>query len=487
MNDTMMRPSDDDLGARLATALDRRTTGVGSAGIDLRDVRRGARRRRVVRVVGVAAACTAVAIGGVIVLAQRDSEPPAPSDRPPADVPTPSPIGAVAVLASSFGEPVSVYASRGGGPTGADLPQVDVWQSGAKRIVVRTFVDLPDDPTPTVPISTAPATAVAVESGDPQRTSSLEALADDQWVAFQTADRQQGDNIVLRGMSRAEAEAAVDAITVVDGVRQPASGFDLVEHVDPAPSSTPTGWFVTVGYGSGAGDTWTNTWEPAVGRATLELETGWQVGAMESIAGRDVLVTEFSGQPGSSWTWIDESGIGVSVSSFDHALDASVVSAVTLAEPAAVEAIADALSAQLADDPLLATAQVDGVDLTIRGGDTRIAMCIGVGDAEQCTPDPNASLGAPPIGAKMDTIVDGEWVVFGAYQLVGDDRPNMADVRITTPDGTVLPITVVEQDGFLWTVIRVPGDAHSITVDWQDGAGGILGQVQRPLVIGTLG
>ncbi|HQV59052.1 MAG TPA: hypothetical protein PKV27_13625, partial [Ilumatobacteraceae bacterium] len=57
----------------------------------------------------------------------------------------------------------------------------------------------------------------------------------------------------------------------------------------------------------------------------------------------------------------------------------------------------------------------------------------------------------------------------------------------STPDGTLLPIVTRERDGFLWYVIAVPDDVNVITAAPTNNAGGVVGQIARPLVIGALG
>jgi hypothetical protein len=426
--------------------------------------------------------------GAVTVLSQRSADAPV-AEPPPVEVPAPPTIDVAAVLPTSFGDPVSLYAIGGGQPQGTVHPRVDIWSAGTTRIVVRTF----PEPGSVPDLSGSPTTVAApavTEAPDPNLTSTvgdIEQLASDQWVKYFSAERNQGNTVIIRGADSADAEAMFDSLVDIDGVLAPPAGFELVEHADAVPASELSGWYTLVGYGAGSGELFVSAWEPDPGRESLELATAWSVGAIRTVAGREVFDDHaYVGRE--ALMWLDPSGAVVGVYGDSTALDDSIVSQVSLVPQRQLEALAGELSARLASRPVMAAAEVDGLNLTLRGTTGDVVLCIGTGAAEQCAADQNASINAPPLAGTNDTIVDGEWIVFGYFELGVDQyMPDVSDDRFVTPEGETLPVTSVEQDGFLWYAIRVPTAARTLTVDASNDVGGIVGTAARPLVIGPLG
>ena len=421
-------------------------------------------------------------------LSQRDVD--APVAEPPlVEVPAPPTIAAAAVLPTSFGDPVSVYATGGGQPRGVVQPQVDVWSTGSTRIVVRTFPERESvlEQSVSTPTDAAPASTSAPDPDLSSSVGEIEQLASDQWVKFFSAERNQGTNVIIRGVDAADVEAMFDSLVDTDGVLTPPTGFELVDHADAAPASELSGWYANVAYGAGFGDLFVSTWEPAPGRASLELATAWSVGAVRTIAGHEVFEDHtYVGR--AALTWLDPSGALVGAYGDSAALNDSIVSQVSLVPQRQFETLAGELSARLATKPAMAAGEVDGLNLTLRGTTDDVVFCIGSGAAEQCAADPNASINAPPVAGTMDTIIDGHWIVFGYFELGVDQyTPDVNDDRFVTPEGEMLPVMSAEQDGFLWYTIRVPDTARTLTVEASNDVGGIVGTIARPLVVGPLG
>lgn len=478
-----MTPDDHDLGERVGRALD--LSALPPMSIELGDVRRGARARRTRRRVGAGTACVALAVGAVVVLSQRD-EPTSSVDRPPIVVGTPA-VGAAGLLpVEQFGEPTAVYASRGGVPRGTASPQVDVWQSGEQRIIVRTFLEpnvLEPNVLPGVDVSVPPpTTALAPADG---AAPVVEQLADDQWVMFLTAERDLGDNVVVRGMTRDDADAAFAALVETGGVLAP-TGYELVEHADAVPASSPASWSTTIAFGRDGGDTFVTTWAADPDRAaSVELGLAWSTGAVESIDGREV-VRQPGLAAGTSLAWRDPSGVFVSVLS-PSPVDTDLIESVELIDQPALLAIADSIAAQHAAKPVAESAVVGDQVVTRRGDDTDVVLCIGSGESEACARAPGALESGPPIAAKVSAIVDGHWVIAGMMGTPDGYTPDFSDERFTLPDGTDAPVATIEQDGTYWFVVTVPDGVDVVTVSPYNELGGIVGPIARPLFAESIG
>jgi hypothetical protein len=354
-------------------------------------------------------------------------------------------------------------------------------------VVVRTFVDSPPASGPTTTFEPPPTTAAA-EPGADTEPGTIEQLADDQWVQYRSGERAHGDNVIVRGLDRAGAEALFASLTEVAGVLMPPAGYDRVEHADASPAGAPAGWYAMVGYGQGAGDRWIITSPLAPDRASIELATSFSVGALRTIGGRQVLVDQPVEGRVPSLTWLDPAGVVVGYS----ALTASgepMVGQVSLVPQHQLERIAADISSRLATKPVLASTDLDGLALTVRGTRDAVAACVGSGDGEQCADDVNAAVNQPPLAGTMDAIVGGQWVIWGYYEAgaEGYDTPDVGDDRFLTSEGERLPIVTGEDDGFLWYVIRVPNGDSTVTTSWANDVGGVVGTIARPIVVGTFG
>jgi hypothetical protein len=491
MNDTMTQVDarDDELGRRIGRALDRRAG--ASVAIDVGNVHRGARRRRARRHAWVGAASVALVVAAVAVVARRQADT-SPADSPPASVPAVPSITGAAVLPASFGDPVFVDANTGGLPRGVALPRVDVWESGTTRVVVRTFEEPPaGDPVGTAGPSTTfepPPTTAAAEAGTELEPGAIEQLALDQWVQFRSSKRAFGDNVIVRGVDRSAAEELFGALVEVDGAPAPPAGFDLVEHADASPAGAVAGWFTTVGYGAAGGDRWLTTTPVVPDRASIELAMSFSVGSVRSLDGRQVWEEQPVDGRDPGLLWIDPSGLIIGHWSVTGT-DESIVGRVPIVSQSQFEQLAAGLSARLATKPVVASAEVDGLDVRLRGSLDDVVACIGIGAAEQCAQDVNASINQPPKAGAMEAIVDGQWVIFGFHELgvEGSDVPDLTDDRYVAPDGHALPIVTSQSDGFLWFVVRVPAGTASVTTSSSNDIGGVVGTIARPLLVGTLG
>ncbi len=476
---------------RIGQALERRAD--PPMHVDLDAVRRGAVRRRNRRRAGTVLALALIAGGAVAGVTVREAETPAPAQEPVVEIPTPA-IGAAAILPPDvYGEPTMANASRGLVPNNVGWPQVDVWESTTGRIIVHTHRPGESGAVPEVPVSTAPTTTLAVPPDAlvdvaGVRMAELVQIADDQWVAYLSADRDTGDRVVLRGMTRGEAEAALRSLEDVDGVLQPESDYRLVDHADAMPATAPTGWTAVLGFGAEQ-DVWTYVYEPVGGRSSLEtLPTFGPPVEIRTIAGHEVAVAPRDERSPDAYTWLDPSGVFVTLSSWSGRVGAEAIAGVTLIGPAQFDDIASTISAAHAAKPLVARASVEGVDITLRGGPTDVVVCVGVATDEQCAADPSASLGAAPVAATVDAVVGGEWVIAGVFELEGaGDRPVIDDDRYTLPDGSDAPVAVVESDGRLWWTVRVPEGVDVVTTHWQNDVGGIVGSFARPVAVGPIG
>ena len=471
-----MTPDDHDLGTRIGRVLDR--SAARPMSIELSDVRRGARRRRARPRVVAGVACAALAVSAVVVLGQRD-EPTSTADRPLVDIAASTVRAAGLLPVEQFGEPTSVWASRGGIPRGVALPQVDVWQSGEQRIVVRTFLE-----------AAAPASmpsAAALPSVPPQQaddTRVVERIADDQWVLFLSSDRELGDNVIARGMTRTEADAAFASLILAEGVLAP-TGFALVEHADAAASTDPIGWTTTVAYGPGGGETFVSVIEPTPGRESVELAGAWSPAAVRSVDGVEYAHVIQSGR--TSLSWRDSSGVFIGVSSTSP-LDADIVASVELIDRPALETIAETIGAQHSAKPALMTVELGGQVVTRRGNDDDVVLCIGSGSSEECARNPGtAEAGGPPVTAKISAIVDGQWVIAGMMGTPDGWTPDFSDDSFKLPDGRDAPIQELEQDGTHWFVVTIPDGVDTITVSPSNDLGGIVGPIARPLFAESIG
>ena len=486
MNDLL---DHDTLGERIALALERRTTGEMS--VDLGGVRTGARHRHARRNLTAAFAAVALVAGGVVALAHLRTDKRMVAQTPPtAAAPA---IPAMAVL-SEAGEPEQIHADAGGQPRNWPQPAVDVWSDGTTRIVVRTFPATEEVPPPEVTV--AAPTTVAAPAVNQATAGTIERLADDQWVRYLSANLEGGDSVVVRGADQDSAERIFDSMVADDGVLAPPPTFTKLAHLDAMPASTPTTWEVTLGYSiesSGAG-TWVSAFAaerpPTDADAGLDLEldanTRWSVGAIRTVAGVTVLDRPYYGGAGTSLVWRDPSGVLIAVSS-PVALDDSIIGRISVVRPGNVEALAAELSTRLAERAELATASVDGLNLALRQGTVGGPVaCVGGAGGEQCAP--STANGSGPRAGSMDAIVDGQWVIFGFAELSDGLRAaDLADDRYVLADGTVLPVTVGEHDGYAWSVVRVPAGVNLLTVDASNDISGIAGVVSRPLVAGPLG
>lgn len=463
-----------EMGAAAGRALLHRDAAMTAPAIDLARVRRGARRRVARRRTALATGCIAlVAAAGLVVRERR--EPPSNAEQPAVDVPTPL-VGAVAVLPERYGDPTSMYSARAGTPRGVESPQVDVWQSGDRRIVVRTF-GLIDESPDTVPVSTPPSQQ-RVDLATPQ----IERLADDQWLFRMTSDRFLGTNVVVRGMSKDEATAAVSDLTLVDGVLTP-SGYRLVEHQAPTSAQEPVQWYVMLGYDTPDGLVYVTTNGSGPGSATIELAGTWSAAALETVDGRETLVE--TGEDGSFDTvsFLEPGGALVSVrGSGVIKLEALAREARFIDQRQLVE-LGDRMSASRTQLPQIAAASVDGLDLVARGTTDDPIVCIADGDSTTCAGRDNPD--GPPFSIMGSTEIDGEWIVFGVRELLADEHIDPDTMKFTTPEGGRLPVTWIEKDGRGWYVTRIPDGVNVVAIDSQD-VGGLIGWAARPIVTDSI-
>ncbi|MGD9998141.1 MAG: hypothetical protein AB7L17_03820 [Ilumatobacteraceae bacterium] len=474
---------DERLGARVGAMLGRRRGARLSLGLD--EVRDGARRRRARHRTALGVAVLALVAGSVTVLARRGSD--GPVDQPPADTAVVTPtIGAAAVLPASYGDPVSVYATGGGNPRGAPLPAVDVWSDGTTRIVVRTFSRATSGATDDT-LSDEPPPTTAAELEPVSRSGQIEEIGEGQWVLYLSGDGVRGDHVIVRGADRASASALVESMVEVDGVLAPSGAFDLVEHADAGSAAEPNGWYAQVGYGAGFGEIWVSANEMTPTRGTLELAASWSLGELRSVGGREVLEQQVD-DTRRSMTWIDPSGVQLSVWGYSSAVDDSIVSELLLVSSRELQVIAGELSRRLATEPAMTAVDIDGLRITLRGTRDHVVSCVGTGSDEQCAVDEQASVDSQPLAGAMDATVGDQWVMYG-YSEIGEDGlvPDVSDDQFVTAAGTALPVSSTVHDGYLWWVVRASSNDRTIRLAWTNDIGGVVGTIARPLVIGSLG
>jgi hypothetical protein len=214
----------------------------------------------------------------------------------------------------------------------------------------------------------------------------------------------------------------------------------------------------------------------------------FSIGSVRTLDGRQVWEEQPADGRKPGLVWIDPSGLIIGHWA-TTGTDESIVGRASIVSQSQFEQLAARLSARLAGKPVVGSAQVDGLEVSLRGSPDDVVACIGAGAAEQCAQDVNASINEPPKAGAMEAVVDGEWVIFGFYELGvdGSDAPDLSDDRYLAPDGQALPIVTAQSDGFLWFVIRVPAGTATVTTSSSNDIGGVVGTVGRPLVVGTLG
>ena len=491
MNDLI----DQELGQQLGSALRGFVGTQQRSAIAIEQVVAGAKRRRVQRRAVAGFAGVALMAGAVLVLAQR-ADPPSPVRDSNTPVVRPEMLPAYATVegAPGVGEPVLLWAGRGGQPMGGATPRIDVWQAGGQRLVIKTVDNstarLAAESADTAVATSAAATAVG-DAGQPWGdhdvtrvtargvVAAVEHLADDQYAVWITTTSPDRYTVVTgRGMSRDDVLAAVEALVELDGVLQPAAGFDRTEHADALPASTPSLPYAQVSYGVPDGPS-VATWGVPAGRASIELLFEWDTGRLVSIDGRDVmLIDQAWGQ--SSAVWLDPSGVGITVWQTGPGA-AELVPFVKVVTESQFHQLADDLSTRLTRDFAIADQQRFGpVSVVRRAGTDGDALCLATDAQETCAFFPP---GESPINMAVEADIDGHWVIFGYREIGADEQALTADgVTFSSPDGSCCDVQVTKHNGGFWYVTYVGDAVDVVTTNLGNVFGGIVGDVTRPLV-----
>lgn len=478
----------DELGGRVATLLRERSDAATRPGIQMEKVVAGASHRRRRSRIAVSSLCVALVVGSGYLVTQRVPQPepaqqPAVVDRPV--------LGRYAVIDGL--EPQAAFAQAGGALWSVAQPRVDVWADQSRRLVIRTVVE-PVDEVRTDSTVDVPTTTGQVSDAGPwaDRTvervevrgvrGAIEQLAEGQysvWVPTSVAGRYT--QVISRGLSRESTLVAVEGMVEADSVLQPVGSLIRVEHADPVPFSAPSSAYAQLNYGVGnaADGPWVATLEPAQDRVSLELAMWSSTGRVESINGREVLMSDEYGR--SSASWLDVNGLVVTVWRALPRVEELIPSVRLVSEAEFLT-----LAGEISDRIITRTTATNSVSfgatsVSRRAGAAGAAVCLEAYSATACVAeqaDDEVEI------ANMHAEIDGHWLMFG-YREIGDDeratiRP--AELRFDAPDGDSLDVQVQEVDGGYWYVVEVPDGVNVVTTNVGEIFGGPVGDITRPQV-----
>ncbi len=446
---------------------------------------------------GLVSVAAALLVGGIYVAQSRDGSssvvPMSPADRPAQS--DSSGLPAYAVLSGPIAaQPISMRSLAGGISDQSSIPSVDVWQQGATTLVVRTGDRLPaaDTTSGSVPRSGGSdrpwglreVTEVQLRGVQ----GALESLAEDQQVAWiLTGPATRYSVVIARGMPRDQFLTTIESLVDVNGILQPPSGFAAVERHPALPGPNIVSPFADISYGINSGPWISSTLQPA-GRTSVEATMPGLVGRLERIADKDVLIVNDLDRTFA--TWVDRSGVTVTIITLGEGLDMSgLVESARMLDPAQWEQLNRQLSRDIAEQlPEVARATLDRTTVIRRQDETTQALCmIPDGGAEVCARHPIVPSNGPE-SITVQTEIDGQWVIYGYRPIApGEAGDNSMDtVTFTDPSGTTTRPVWVNNENADWYIARIPGAANTVTTNLGMIAGGLVGDVSRPLVTGVV-
>jgi hypothetical protein len=487
----------DELGARLGRALHGRVDSQDLRPIGIDPVLAGVGRRRARRRSGAIVVCIALIAAAGFALTSRADESVVGDDGV---VPTrPAMLPAYAVLegAPGVGEPVAMYALRGGVPMGVSIPRIDVWESGEQRLVIKSVDNRETPLSPAVTTTVVATTAPATGSNEPWLgrpvtpinargvDGAVESLSADQfavWIPTTSTDRYTV--VIARGMSREEALAEVEALIELDGVLQPSSGFTATERAPAQPASTVQSPYASVSYSALTGP-YVATYSPPTGRSSIETIDWTGIGRLESVNGREVM-SDDNPQDGSfSATWLDSTGAVISVTTRGGDA-AELVPFVHTVNEADWLRQSTALSGRIAGEmPAADHVMLGSVTLTRRAKVGQSAFCATLDAAEACVAD---SSGESPASLADQAEIDGHWVIFGYREILPEEASYLTadDLTFTSPNGSCCDVEATEHDGAIWYVVHVDDDVDVLDTNVGNIFGGVVGSITRPLVASSI-
>jgi hypothetical protein len=492
-------PGADELGAQIGQALHRRVASQGVRPIGLDPVLAGVSRRQARRRGGVIVVCIAVIAAAGVALATRADESVVGDNRAPLD--RPAMLPAYALLdggAPGVGQPVYMYAYRGGVPMGIAVPQIDVWASGDQRLVIRSVDNsvVPQSPAVTTTVvATTAATATGSNQPWGQRLVSplqirgvdgaVQEFSPDQfavWLPTSSPDRYT--IVIARGMSKVDALTDVAGLVEVAGVLQPARGFTPIERAASLPATTPSPAGAGAEYSFFAGP-FLGTYSPLGGRSSIET-IGWtSVGRVESINGREVMFDDNPNDGSNSATWLDPTGV-VNTITVRGSDVAKLVPFIHNVNEADWLRQSTALSARIASDlPAADRVSIGDTSLIRRGSDNKAALCLALGATEACVSDTSND---SPISVANQVEIDGHWLIFGYREILPEEEktPSPDDLKFISAGGSCCKVDSATHDGAVWFVVHVDDGVNVIDTNIGNVFGGVVGSISRPLVASNI-
>lgn len=448
--------------------------------------------------VGLVSTTALLLVGAIYVAQSREGSsgtvPTSSADS--SDLSTLSALPAYAVLGGiTSGQPVSMRGLVGGASDSSSIPAVDIWQHGDATLVVRTADRSSGPPTTESTSGSTPASS----SSDPPWglrdevqirgvPGALESLADDQHVAWiLTGPGTRYSVVIGRGMTRDQFLTTVESLVAVNGVLEPPTGFTAVGRYPALPGPNVVVPFADVSYGVDAGP-WVSSKMPPVGRTSVEGTTQFFVGRLDRIDGKDVLIVNDLDRTFA--TWVDPSGVEVTIIVLGEGHDmTALVESAQMLNPTQWHQMNQQLSRDIAEQmPEVGRATLDNVTLIRRQDAATQALCmIPDGGSEVCARHPRVPSNGPEF-ITAQTQLDGQWIIFGYRPLVvGEVGDNSMDtVTFTDPSGTTTRPVWVNEGNADWYVTRVPDSVNVLSTNLGMVAGGIVGDITRPVVTGVL-
>jgi hypothetical protein len=471
--------ADNELGRRLAEALQRRADAAPLVAPTLHEIRAAAhRRRRNTRAVIGTACLVAAGLAGaaLVAIARDDSSPAAPSTTFAPVRPALLPV--YPLLADETGEPAvpdQMWGNRGGQPIGGWSPAVDVWARGDQRLVVRTHephppggVEVVVETTSTVaPLSDTTAIrpwgAAEVVLTEVRGTSAaVHQLAPDQfavWVLSPHPDRYAV--VIGRGYTADALLADIEAMSNRGGHLAPAGGFELVELHPEQSSGAAHPPSVRAVYGPDGEVALTSTLLPEE-RRSLEAAV-WAVGPITQIGGRDVVATANSGAIEVSW--IDPSGAFLTAwSARPGDTPESLMGAVVVVPDGEWTRAATEFNDRL----LRSTEEADRAtigDMVLsrrRDADDNLVFCVGTEDATPL---------CRPVGVERNITftveghgeIGGQWIAYGYAPDVYAGGATPPSLRFRAADGREFLPTTTAANGGTWYLTVIDDDVDVVT------------------------
>ena len=313
----------------------------------------------------------------------------------------------------------------------------------------------------------------------------IQELAADQfavWVPTSSPDRYSV--VSNRGMSRADALAAVAALVDLDGVLQPASGFTAIKQAAALPATTSSGPYAVAQYNY-SDNLYVATYLPPVGRTSLETIDWTTIGRIESISGREVRVDDNPFDGTASAIWLDSSGAVTTIALRGGDL-AKLVPFVHMVNEAdwlrQSRALSDRIAASL---PVTDRVSIGNSSLIYRGSNDKTALCLAFDATEACVSD---SLGESPVSLADQVEINGHWVIFGYRQILPDEESYLTGdgLKFTSASGSCCDVETIKHGDAIWFMVQVDDDVDVVDTNVGNLFGGIVGSIARPLVAANI-